>query len=559
MHSQQSAGKLWSVLSTKVFTKLPSARHAPSRAVEAGVPWLMASYPYPALIRCGVYAILLGGIYWSAYAWLIQKDWSRPDYSASWIIPLVVLFLLREKRSDLERLPSSPTWAGLAALLPGIGLFWLGELSGEFFALYLSSWLVVVGLCWLHLGGQKLRVIAFPLGFCLAMFPLPHFLYNKISFNLKLLSSWLGVGLLQLSGLSVHREGNVIDLAFTRLQVVDACNGLRYLIPLIMLGILLAHFHSGRLWQKVLVVLSAIPLAIFSNSLRIASVGWLYPLWGARVAEGFFHDFSGWFIFMLTLALLLAEMRLLKKLFPLRPETAGPGGLPAASSGSPAGGTCRKSGIHPAPTVLAVVLLGATLAVSQWIDFGQKTPLKQPFERFPRAVGEWAGTPHSLETAILAELDLSAYLLMDYRNPRGEVVNFYTAFYESQRKGESIHSPETCLPGGGWVFRESGAVSFPVPDGSTLRVSRAVMEKSGLRQIAYYWFPQRGRVLTSLYQLKLFTFWDALTRQRTDGALVRLVTPLRQDESIAQADARLQRFAGTLVPLLEDFLPGREG
>lgn len=136
----------------------------------------------------------------------------------------------------------------------GIAFFWLGELGGEYLTLYLSVWLVLVGLCWFHLGWQKLKIIAFPLVMALAMFPLPGFLYGKISVQLKLISSHLGVAMMQLSGMSAYREGNVIDLGFTQLQVVDACSGLRYLIPLIVLGVLLPtcsrrSSEKGRWWS----------------------------------------------------------------------------------------------------------------------------------------------------------------------------------------------------------------------------------------------------------------------------------------------------------------------
>jgi EpsI family protein len=162
-----------------------------------------------------------------------------------------------------------------------------------------------------------------------------------------------------------------------------------------------------------------------------------------------------------------------------------------------------------------------------------------------------------MEQKFITELDLSDYTIVDYRNGHGKGVNFYVAYYESQRKGESIHSPETCLPGSGWDFRQSGTTTIALaghnPTGIT--VNRAFMEKGGQRQLSYFWFPQRGRVLTNAYQLKLFTFWDALTRQRTDGALVRLITPIYDREEVADAEKRLQSFTRDIVPVLNEHLP----
>ena len=165
----------------------------------------------------------------------------------------------------------------------------------------------------MHLGWQKLKIILFPLILILTMFPPPYFLNTRISLKLKLVSSQLGVGIMQFCGMSAYREGNVIDLGFTQLQVVDACSGLRYLFPLIVLGILLAYFYKAAFWKKAVLVISTVPISIVVNGIRIALVGMLYPIFGPKVAEGFFHDFAGWFIFMVSLGILLAEMWVLKK------------------------------------------------------------------------------------------------------------------------------------------------------------------------------------------------------------------------------------------------------
>jgi len=188
-----------------------------------------------------VYATFIAILYHGALHWLVTRDWSREDYSSSALIPLVVIYLIWEKRHQLAELPSVPSWKGMIPFGFGLVLFWLGELAGEFFTLYLSLWLVVAGLCWTHLGWRKLKIISFPVAFSLAMFPLPGFINTQMTLKLKLLSSQLGVGMLQLFGMTAFREGNVIDMGFTRLQVVDACSGLRYLVPLIAMAVLARH------------------------------------------------------------------------------------------------------------------------------------------------------------------------------------------------------------------------------------------------------------------------------------------------------------------------------
>jgi EpsI family protein len=439
----------------------------------------------------------------------------------------------------------------------------------------------------MHMGWEKLKKIAFPIVIIPTMFPLPDFFHFPLTLRLKLLSSQIGVWILQAYGMSAYREGNIIDLGFTQLQVVDACSGLRYLFPLIIMAVLLAYFYRAAFWKKVILVLSAIPLTIITNSMRIAMTGILFQHWGPKVAEGFFHGFSGWAIFIFGMAVLLFEMWLLngfKSIFGAKSSK-----LKAESSklddymehanedtdsdnqdlalssddltNKPFDELTKKSFLKaffaPPQFVVAVLLLGVTLAVAQTVEFREKIPPAQSFSQFPTRVGEWNGKRGGMEQLFIDELDLSDYVIVDYQNGSGKSVNFYTAYYETQRKGESIHSPETCLPGGGWEMKKAGRVSLPLlaPNGEPMRVNKALIQKGAHKQLSYFWFPQRDRVLTNAYELKIYNFWDALTRQRTDGALVRLITPVYEGEKVDDADARLLDFTRDIVPVLNEFLP----
>ena len=506
-------------------------------------------------LKALLYGILIAFTYQAALQQMIFSDWAREDYSHCYLIPFVVMYLIWEKREELASLPTSSSWYGLIPLIFGLFLYWLGELGGEFFTLYISLWFVVVGLLWLHHGGKKIRSIGFALFMLLTMFPFPSFINNKILLKLKIISSQLGVVILQLYGMSAYREGNIIDLGFTQLQVVDACSGLRYVIPLVVLSLLLAYWFRGAFWKKALLVFSSLPLAIVVNSFRIAATGVLYSFWGAEVAEGFFHGFSGWLIFMFTLPVLLGEMWVLRK---IGDKDKG-GWIPAAA------GMTGRNVSAPAPTwlisirqpvfIIAILLMVATLGIARSIDFREKVPIKKPFSEFPLSMAEWQGTRQTMEQQFVEALHFTEYIMVNYRNPLGQEIDFYVAYYASQRKGETTHSPETCLPGSGWNFEQSGMALIPVGKDRPMAVNRAFMEKSGSRQLLYFWFPQRGRILTNLPQVKLYSFWDALVRHRTDGALVRIITPIYNTEPVAQAETRLQGFTQKIAPVLERFLP----
>lgn len=201
--------------------------------------------------------------------------------------------------------------------------------------------------------------------------------------------------------------------------------------------------------------------------------------------------------------------------------------------------------------------MGATALIAQKISFREAIPITRPLKQFPMQVGQWSGESITMEQKFLDELNLADYIVTDFKSASGKSVNFYTAYYESQRKGKSIHSPASCLPGNGWVFNESGKVIIQRggDDKSYVRIKRAFIQKGDYRQLTYYWFPMRGRILTTMWEMKLFNFWDALTRRRTDGALVRLITPVYGDETVEKAEERLQTFVGDIMPVLDDFIP----
>ena len=517
-------------------------------------------------IKLSIYGLFLLGIYYSSFTWLVTHDWEREAYSYCWLILPVVFFLIWIKRDDLVSTPSEPSWAGLVPVGLGIVFFWLGELSGEFFTIYISFWLMLVGICLLHLGWKKLKIIGFALCFMLTMFPVPNFINTRLMLQLRLISSKLGVAILQLYGLPAYREGNIIDLGFTQLQVVDACSGLHSLISLVVLCLLLVYFFKDHIWKRAVLLVSSIPLAIVTNSMRIAMTGILYKYFGAGVAEGFFHGFSGWLIFVFCIPVLLIEMKILEKLPPVQSKTVSESKeidmITSSNNPDSHNKKVSKDGLLLQPMfIVAVILLGATFALSNTVDFREKIPAKKNLEQFPLKVGEWsADRRQPLEQNFIDALDLSEYVIIDYHNRDGKQVNFYVAYYESQRKGESIHSPATCLPGSGWSFDQSGTVKITGVPGNngSMEVNRAVMQLGRERQLSYYWFPVRGRILNNAYQLKIYNFWDALTQQRTDGALVRVITSVYENEELADAEKRLQNFVRDVVPVLDEYLPGKD-
>jgi exosortase D (VPLPA-CTERM-specific) len=326
------------------------------------------------------------------------------------------------------------------------------------------------------------------------------------------------------------------------------------------------YFFKDHIWKRAVLLISSIPLAIVTNSMRIAMTAILYKYFGAGVAEGFFHEFSGLLIFAICIPVLLLEMKLLEKLPPVQStSTSEPKETEKISFDNNKGSQNKavsKYGMLRQPAfIVAVILLGATLAISHTVEFREKIPAKKNLEQFPLKLGEWNAARYQfMAQKFIDVLDLSEYVIVNYQNLDGKKINFYVAYYESQRKGESIHSPATCLPGSGWSFNQSGTVKITNVSGNkgTYEVNRAVMQSGRNMQITYYWFPVRGRILNNAYQLKIYNFWDALTQQRTDGALVRLITSVYEDEKLEDAEERLQDFVRDVAPVLEEYIPGKD-
>jgi len=182
---------------------------------------------------------------------------------------------------------------------------------------------------------------------------------------------------------------------------------------------------------------------------------------------------------------------------------------------------------------------------------------RKDFSQVPMSFEGWQGRPDRMEPIYLDVLKLSDYILADFIATNKHPVNFYVAYYASQRKGESAHSPRSCIPGDGWEITsfEQRNIEAASVAGQPLRVNRALIQKGGNSQLVYYWFQQRGRVITNEYLVKWYLFWDALTRNRTDGALVRLVTSVDPGGSLEEADRHLSSFAATVTAPLPDYIP----
>ena len=502
----------------------------------------------------------LGYIYADSLVFLFGQ-WGWDDYSHGPFIPFISAFLIWQRRTQLLAVGMSPSWAGTAFVAIGLMLFVLGDYATLYVLLHLSLWVVVVGITLSFIGWPALRVLAFPLSYLLTAIPLPIFLYNTLSSQLQLWSSALGVGFLQAIGVTAFREGNVIDLGPVQLQVAEACSGIRYLFPLASLALLCAYLYRDRLWKRIVLVVSALPVSIFVNGLRIGIVGVLVEWYGPQAAEGFLHLFEGWVLFLATLGLLLLEMWVLSNVHPLPGSTSLSERFSwdivrnsTESAAVTSGMSARTQPRFPAYAGSLALILPVALLFPSIGERQEIMPERAAFVDFSMRIGKWQGNPQPVEPQLISALRFDDYLLADYAAPGGGPLTLYMAYYRSQRKGQSAHSPQSCIPGGGWEITSKRTVNLPM-DGLNEPVNRVLIQKDRQKQLVVYWFKQRDRVLSNEYLVKLYLLWDAMTRQRSDGALIRLSAAVDPSEDEQEVEQRLLQFAQTIQPQLNRYIP----
>jgi exosortase D (VPLPA-CTERM-specific) len=513
------------------------------------------SWRITALLACS--ALLAIAIFRDSLAYLVSVWLEAEEYSHGILIPFVTGFLIWQDRNQLASIPFTGSWQGIAVLLIGLFLYFLGELSTLFIIQQYAFVVALLGLVLASVGRRFFREIWIPSFFLLFAIPLPFFLYQGLSSKLQLWSSQLGVYFIRLCDISVYLEGNVIDLGSMQLQVVEACSGLRYLFPLMSLAFICAYFYKVTFWKRLVVFLSSVPITLLMNSFRIGVIGVTVEHFGREAAEGFLHDFEGWIVFMACTGILALEMWALARIGRDPRPLSVVFGVTIPEPLPPDTRLCDRE--LPAQFWVAGVILLAALGASLSLEHRKEVvPQRAEYREFPLSLAGWTGRRQIMDQQYIDTLKFDDYLLADYvREGARSPVNVYSAYYASQRKGESIHSPRSCIPGGGWEIRahEVVALNGVVANGNPLAVNRLLIQKGEDRQLVYYWFAQRGRDLTDEYVTKWFLFWDALTMNRTDGALVRLTTYAPKGEDLADADRRLTDFLAAALPELDRYIP----
>jgi len=256
------------------------------------------------------------GLYGHVLATLV-RDWAGDgNYSHGFLIPPLAAYVAWERRAHLAAMTLRPSWVGLVLVAGGLATLAAGTLGAELFLTRVSLIIVIAGAIVFLAGWRHLRALLFPVGLLLLMVPIPVIVFNQIAFPLQLIASQFGAAVLSGAGVPVLREGNVIVLANTTLEVAEACSGIRSLVSLLTVGVMLGHFGHARRSVRIALAVATVPIAIVTTGLRVAGTGIAAHYSGSAAAEGFLHSFSGWLVFVLALVMLWTLDRWIRRFAP---------------------------------------------------------------------------------------------------------------------------------------------------------------------------------------------------------------------------------------------------
>jgi len=270
----------------------------------------------PSLWQILLLAGLLVWLYLPTLIRLVSQWWHDPNFSHGFFVPLFAGFVVWQERSRLAAVKLHASWGGLFLLVFGLCLLVLGQMGAEIFFARFSLLIVLAGLILLFLGWSLFRAVLFPWAFLVLMIPIPAIVFNQITFPLQLLASTLASTTLPWLGVPVLREGNVIILPAMALEVADACSGIRSLMSLATLAVIYGYLTERNILLRVLLAVAALPIAVAANSLRVVGTGLLVQYWDPDKAQGFFHEFQGWLMFVASLAMLYLLHRVIRVVWP---------------------------------------------------------------------------------------------------------------------------------------------------------------------------------------------------------------------------------------------------
>jgi exosortase D (VPLPA-CTERM-specific) len=490
--------------------------------------------------------LLLCALYWKIVPPMVLQWYQDENYSHGFIVPFISGYFLYTSWGELKDAPVTRCNAGLALVLFGLLELMVGWLGTEYFSMRSSLIVILAGLVLYLFGRGVFKLTLLPVAYLFFMVPIPYIIYDAAAFPLKIFVTKVSVATLKAIGIVVMREGNIIMFPDLTLEVADACSGIRSLISLLALAVAYAFFLRISPLRRLLLICAAIPIAIFTNSIRVIVTGILAQHWGAKAAEGFFHEFAGMVVFALAMAMLVSLGALLS-----RGPAETPGLEPQRTAPDRLAGAREPQ--SPVVKFAAVFLLLAAGALYLNLHQDLLVPMNKPLDQFPRVVSGWRMTQeYSMTPDIQKVLMATDTLSRSYTTADGKTVDIYIGYHGGGKESGEIHSPKHCLPGSGWQEVSTQSRLLEV-SGTKINLVQAVYQKGGNRELFLYWFQVQSKTISDEYSLKIAEITNSILNRRRDASFIRVSLPYGADEPGAAATG--ERFIGDFMPVIHEFLP----
>ncbi len=510
------------------------------------------------------------------YAAVLSKlgyDWWADDnYSHGLLVPFVIAYAVWHRSGRLKTAADDSGGILGWCMMGFAGVMLLGgSLASVLVVQRLSLVLMLAGVIVCYFGTRVLRLLSMPFLLLLLAVPIPQLLFNKIAFPLQLAASRVADVTIRMFGIAAERTGNVIEIPsrgtgeMVSLEVVEACSGIRSLMTLITISLLLGYFTGdGReanhddqvspirdpdVQRTALLMAAAVPVALLTNAGRVVGTGMIAHFFGPEAVEGWWHDISGSLVFLTALLVLFGSNIVLKRILPVQ-------SVEVADSVSFPDTIFSGHSNHAQKTVavfLTIVICGIFV---NWFQYrGELHAGRRPLHEIPARLGSWEQRNPDIRFDPETEkvLRASDYVMRDYYGP-GKRLNLYVGYYASQRFGATYHSPLSCLPGTGWEMSDPQPVTLDTPGGRRVTAMRYIVSRGEHKEYLIYWYQGRGRTSASEYQDRLYTSFDSVLRRRSDGGMVRVMTPFGKDpeRSLAAVMDLTMHVADTIGEFLPD-------
>jgi exosortase D (VPLPA-CTERM-specific) len=502
--------------------------------------------------------ILFVAAYWVPLSAMVKIWYTDEDYSYGFLIPLVSAYIIWDKRKDLHTISTRTAWTVLPLLLLFVLVSIYGILGSSGNVSMPSLPILIILFTAFCFGIAAAKKMILPLGFLAFMVPVPAIIERTLGIFLKAAGSKMGGWLIGLFNISVHVAGNVIDIGVTQLQVVDACSGMRYLSALLALGVVYAYFFERVIWKRIACVILTIPIAVIMNGVRIGATGILAHTYGSKVAEGFFHGFSGYVFFVVAFACLFVVGRVLA-LFPPKGKAINDTVSAIQKNGdtrhdSSSGNTWKGFLVSVALLVIVGILS---------LNTGTLPPVKIQggIQAFPAQIAEWTGNSQIVDQEIVIKSGAEESFSGNYKDSNGKLVSLYigyrsTAFLANEN---FFHSPTVCLPSSGMqTVEETTRVIDNFPYFGKLKVTKMVMKHMGDTSLVYFWFQTKDKATHDKNINRFHLAMHAIRRDNTHDLFIRPITPIYPGESVEDAEKRMDGFVRDMMTTLLQFLKEKQ-